>query len=312
MSNIGWTDETWNPVTGCTRVSAGCDHCYAATMSRRMEAMGVERYRGVNGRGHFNGVVRCHEEVLIKPMRWRKPRQVFVCSMSDLFHEGVPSEFIDAVFAVMALCPQHTFQVLTKRPERMAEYVRDERTRHAVIDYLTQLRGGNSGVVEWPLPNIWLGTSVEDQTAVDERIGSLLQCPAAVRFLSCEPLLGNVRLDECAPYTLNGDESNPGVVNAFSGVCYHPRSVMFRPVERAGPCGITWVIVGCESRGGRVGRLLAEHDGDEAAWWKAAESIRDECLEAGVAFFLKQGPGDDGRVDTKAKGWPKQFPLEGV
>ena len=126
-SAIEWTNATWNPVTGCTRVSAGCDHCYAARMTYRLERMRNDRYTGLtvlNNKEdrHFSGVVRCHEDLLDQPLHWRNPRRIFLCSMSDLFHPKVPFDFIDLVFAVMARCQQHTFQVLTKQPERMAEY----------------------------------------------------------------------------------------------------------------------------------------------------------------------------------------------
>ena len=122
-TKIEWTEKTWNPVVGCTRVSAGCDNCYAATMTRRLEAMGNKDYTGLTTAKHFNGVVRALEHKLTQPLKWKKPRRVFVNSMSDLFHPSVPFEFVDKVFAVMALTPQHTYQVLTKRPERMAEYL---------------------------------------------------------------------------------------------------------------------------------------------------------------------------------------------
>ena len=171
----------WNPVTGCSAVSDGCKNCYAATMTGRLAGMkhSKAKYAGLlNSSGHFNGTVRCHEDVLDKPLNRRKPTTYFVNSMSDLFHAGVPFEFIDKVFAVMmALCPQHTFQILTKRPERMAEYL-----------YWHGQFTEDGG----PLPNVWLGTSVENQQAADERIPHLLKCPAAVRFLSIEPLLGAI------------------------------------------------------------------------------------------------------------------------
>ena len=123
-SSIEWTEATWNPVTGCTRVSAGCDHCYAARMTRRQTAMGREKYQGLVNAGtrHFNGVVKTHEAALIEPLRRKQPTVYFVCSMSDLFHKDVPFEFIHGVYAVMAMCPQHTFQMLTKRSERAAVY----------------------------------------------------------------------------------------------------------------------------------------------------------------------------------------------
>lgn len=218
MSAIEWTDTTWNPVAGCTRASRGCDNCYAVKMTNRLGAMAdadaaagrdagrKDAYRGLtvlNNRGdrHFNGTVRTISEALSIPLRWRKPRRVFVNSMSDLFHPDVPFEFIDQVFAVMALCPKHTFQVLTKRPERMAEYLNDAgrswRLREVAdgqIDAIRFQEHVSDPGWRWPLPNVWLGTSCEDQPAADERIPHLRRCPAAVRFLSCEPLLSEIDL----------------------------------------------------------------------------------------------------------------------
>ena len=159
-SGIEWTDATWNPVTGCTEISAGCDHCYAHTLALRLQAMGQSKY--ANG---FE--VTLHPGALDQPRRWRSPRRVFVNSMSDLFHARVPHNFVLAIWRVMAECPQHTFQVLTKRPERMARFTRDYPTP----------------------PNVWLGTSVEDSRVV-RRIDRLRECDAPVRFLSCEPLIG--------------------------------------------------------------------------------------------------------------------------
>lgn len=159
-SAIEWTDATWNPVTGCTAISAGCDHCYAEVLSRRLQKMGVEKYR------HGFEVV-LHPEALAQPLRWKAPRRVFVNSMSDLFHARVPDEFVVRIWDVMARCPQHTFQILTKRPERMARFT-----------------------VKHPAPaNVWLGTSVEDHRVVG-RADRLRECHATVRFLSCEPLIG--------------------------------------------------------------------------------------------------------------------------
>ena len=210
-TSIEWTDATWSPVTGCTRVSAGCDHCYSARMTHRLEMMGHEKYRGltvVNPKGdrHFNGVVKTHEAVLAEPLKWKKPRRIFVNSMSDTFHREVPFEFIDRIFAVAALCPQHTFQILTKRPERTAEYLKSRSPSifqaagdwpvMAVARKIAKGHGSNlvneAAVIAWPLPNLWLGTSVEDQARADERIPHLLRCPAAVHFISAEPLLGPV------------------------------------------------------------------------------------------------------------------------
>jgi protein gp37 len=193
-SRIEWTEATWNPVTGCTRVSSGCDNCYAARMSYRLERMGNEAYAGLtvlNGRGgrHFNGIVRCHPDRLDMPRRWRKPRLVFVNSMSDLFHKKVPLSFIKQVFDVMNECPQHTFQVLTKRPEIAA--------RHAAK-------------LEWT-DNIWIGTSVEDEFTT-HRIADLVKIKAAVRFLSLEPLLGPLPILplDGIHWVILGGESGPG------------------------------------------------------------------------------------------------------
>jgi protein gp37 len=177
-SGIEWTDATWNPVVGCTPVSPGCLNCYAARLALRLASMpnGVgQKYRGTakraqNGRPVFTGLIRVDEHALLMPSRWRSPRRVFVNSMSDLFHEDVPREFIGRVFGVMQQNPQHTFQILTKRPERAAELAPS---------------------LHWPA-NVWMGTSIEsDRYYV--RIDHLRSIPAAIRFLSCEPLLGPLK-----------------------------------------------------------------------------------------------------------------------
>lgn len=267
QSNIEWTDASWNVVTGCTRVSEGCRHCYAErlTATRLREN---PRYAGLavlNGDGdaRWTSEVRCHDDLLDVPLRWRNPRRVFVCSMSDLFHPDVPFEFIDKVFAVMALCPQHTFQVLTKRPERMAEYHHDRDWGDAANSITNNLIRRLDGALYFggeiipPLPNVWLGTSVEDQPNADERIPHLLKCPATVRFLSVEPLLGPVDLHD-----------------AF----YRPRLGPNDPYKRLQDIIlIHWVIVGGES--GPGARPM------DPAW---ARSIRDQCVAAGVPFFFKQ------------------------
>lgn len=181
-SDIEWTEMTWNPVTGCTKVSQGCKHCYAERMAKRLTAMGNARY--ANG---FN--VTLHPDLLDAPKKWREPRTIFVNSMSDLFHEDVPLEFIQKVFATMAACPQHTFQVLTKRSERLKE----------VADRLF-----------WPR-NVWMGVSVED-VRVLSRVEDLQAVPAKVRFLSCEPLIGpldSLPLDGIH-WVIVGGESGPG------------------------------------------------------------------------------------------------------
>lgn len=176
-TGIEWTDATWNPITGCTKVSPGCDHCYAETLA--------ERFRGTPGHYFERGFdVQLRPDKLDLPLRWTKPRRVFVNSMSDLFHESVPDADIAEVFSVMARAPQHTFQVLTKRHGRMRSML----SRTSFRDNLAHW-----GQL-WPLPNVWLGVSVEDQKWANIRIPALLETPAAVRFLSCEPLLGAVSL----------------------------------------------------------------------------------------------------------------------
>jgi len=166
-SNIEWTDATWNPVTGCTKTSPGCDNCYAERMSRRLKAMGQDGYKE-----GFRPTI--HPERLDQPTRWKKPRKVFVCSMGDLFHKAIPESFIENVYRQMVANPRHIFQVLTKRPDRMRDFLRSNK------------------VHERAFPHIYHGVTVENQEAADRRIPILLDCPSEVRFLSCEPLLGPI------------------------------------------------------------------------------------------------------------------------
>lgn len=174
-TQIEWTDATWNPVAGCSIVTAGCTHCYAMEMAKRLESMGIEKYAGLTRktgkRTVWNGVVREDRSALSIPYKWRKPRKIFVNSMSDLFHERVSDAFIIDVWQVMRETPHHNYQILTKRPARMAELV--------------------AGKIAEVLPNVWLGTSIEDAGVVD-RIGHLRAAPAAIRFISFEPLIGSV------------------------------------------------------------------------------------------------------------------------
>jgi protein gp37 len=205
-SSIEWTEATWNPVTGCDRVSVGCDNCYALTLARRLKAMGQPKYQR-DGDPRTSGPgfgVTAHEDALEEPLRWSRPTLAFVNSMSDLFHQDVSEAFVAEVWDVMARSPQHTFQVLTKRPQRMAS-----------------LLGGNGGVsrlyggiASWPLPNVWLGVSIENQQYAEVRIPHLLASPASVRFLSCEPLLGPVDLrrwldTDGIDWLIVGGESGP-------------------------------------------------------------------------------------------------------
>jgi protein gp37 len=182
VSNIEWTEMTWNPVTGCLKVSPGCKHCYAERMAKRLQAMGTGRYRNA-----FKPTL--HEDLIDLPKQWKKPRVIFVNSMSDLFQDAVPDSFIWRIFASMQECPQHTFQILTKRSKRL-------RTLGATLP--------------WPT-NVWIGVSVEDARVVD-RITDLASVPAQVRFLSCEPLIGPL---ESLPlknihWVIVGGESGPG------------------------------------------------------------------------------------------------------
>jgi protein gp37 len=241
-TKIEWTDTTWNPVVGCTKVSAGCWLCYWMPVhDRRHLAWKEGRWPTAPKQYHQpSTVVQQLWERLEQPFHWRKPRRVFVNSLSDLFHEQLPFEFIHRVFAVMLNTPRHTYQILTKRPERMLEFARWEMERaKKEEDY-----------IPWPLPNVWLGTSVEDQRAADGRIPLLMQVPAAVRFLSCEPLLGAVDL------------------RMTNGLVHGEDAADFR---------LDWVICGGES-GGKARPMHPD--------W--ARSLRDQCAWAGVPFFFKQ------------------------
>lgn len=268
----GFIGETWNPVTGCSKVSPGCAHCYAERMDKRIRAARGEEWRAwTPENATYN--VRLHPERLEDPLHWKKPRMVFVNSMSDLFHESVPDEFIDKVLEVIRRTPQHTYQVLTKRPHRMDSFFHNVARRETVA-----------------LANVWLGVSVENQKAADERIPLLLQTPAAVRFLSCEPLLGQVHLFEwlspCGYYCDHSEE----YLNApqFEGLegwdiwfgGHHP--------DRS---KIDWVICGGES-----GPNFRPMNPD----W--ARSIRDQCASAGIPFFFKQHSGYRPQSDTLLDG----------
>ena len=194
LSDIEWTDATWNPVAGCSVKSAGCTNCYAMRMAARLEAMNHSAYRGTTrksgDRSVWTGRVNLVDSALDAPLSWRKPRFVFVNSMSDLFQEAVPFEFVDRVWSVMARARKHTFQILTKRPDRMANYL--------------------SQTAAEVLPNVWLGTSVED-AKVAYRINELRNCEATVRFISFEPLIGSVGAVDLqgVQWAIVGGESGP-------------------------------------------------------------------------------------------------------
>lgn len=252
-SAIEWTDATWNPTTGCDRVSPGCAHCYALDLAARLKRMGAPAYQ-VDGDPRTSGPgfgLQLHPERLELPLRWTRPRRIFVNSMSDLFHPEVGPEFVADVFAVMAIASQHTFQVLTKRPETMRRFLNHPVTWLDVNSKIWArahpVRPGGS-FWDHPIPNVWLGTSVENQRWTS-RIDDLVNTPAAVRFLSCEPLLGPLDL---TPW-LQPDCDAPG---------------------------IRWVIAGGESG--------PEHRPVDPDWIR---SIRDQCVAADVPFLFKQWGG---------------------
>lgn len=252
MTTIEWTNQTWNVVTGCDRISPGCDNCYALTMAKRLKGMGSAKYQN-DGDPRTSGpgfAITGHPDTLGEPLRWKKPRRVFVNSMSDLFHARVTTNLITDVWKIMAATPQHTYQILTKRASRLAPVLAKVHAELGLTD---------------PLPNVWLGVSVESQKYADLRIPALLTAPAAVRFLSCEPLLGPVDLKQ-AVRTL-GSERGHGLTASF---------------VHAGDCcrkfhGIDWVIVGGES--GPGARPM------ELDW---AASLVGQCQTAGTAVFVKQ------------------------
>ncbi|GAA3550526.1 phage Gp37/Gp68 family protein [Nonomuraea rosea] len=292
-SKIEWTDATWNVVTGCTKVSPGCDNCYAETFA--------ERWRGIPGHHFEQGFdVTLRPERLDLPLKWRKPRRIFVNSMSDLFHDAVPDDFIARVFATMALTPQHTYQLLTKRHGRMRSFLtnppkNDDGEYETDVGWLPgagakwmvaealeeigrdadrrltedqwSLTEWPAGRLEWPLPNVWLGVSVEDQKRADLRIPSLLDTPAAVRFLSCEPLRSLIDLR-------NMTKRFGAVIDCLSGDLKSPGG---GTVYASTPSVIDWVIAGGESG---PGARPAHPD-----WFR---QLRDQCQDAGVAFHFKQ------------------------
>ncbi|MCP4348677.1 MAG: phage Gp37/Gp68 family protein [Desulfobacterales bacterium] len=248
-TGIEWTDETWSPTVGCSRVSPGCDGCYAEREARR-QARNPD-YDGVlDDERRWSGRVNCLPDRLEKPLHWRKPRRVFVDSMSDLFHPDVPDEFIHEVWQVMRRCPQHTFQVLTKRPQRMRALCEDRDATPEEVDAGYELGIVTGLQYDHPAPNVWLGVSAENQRYADLRIPHLLATPAAVRFVSAEPLLGPIDLAETVRRWRDGT----------------PRTA-----------GLDWVIVGGET--GPNARPM------HPTW---ARDLRDQCTPACVPYFYKQ------------------------
>lgn len=268
-TGIEWTDATWNPVTGCAKVSQGCKNCYALRDWPRMSANPKTVYFG----REFTDVM-CHPERLDQPRRWQKPRKIFVNSMSDLFHDDVPDQFIAQVFAVMALASQHVFQVLTKRPERMRDVVRKlPELASSVPEHLLPADGDIR-----PRDNVWLGVSVEDQETADARIPVLLETPAAVRWISAEPLLGPVdivpfiggRAIECGCGFRRDEVGLIGATPASEGCIYCRKRTKSLPT-------LDWVVVGGES-GPKARQMHPE--------W--VRSLRDQCAAVTVPFLFKQ------------------------
>lgn len=275
-THIEWCDATWQPITGCSIVSPGCTNCYAMRLAGTRLKDHPSRAgltRDTKAGPVWTGEVRFNEQWLDQPLRWRKPRRIFVCAHGDLFAENAPDAWIDRVFAVMALAPWHTFLVLTKRAARMQRYFEvttgsnddhdavHQRVLNAAYDLLSDNRAEEEAArlrdlceasgSPLPLPNVWLGVSVEDQARADERIPHLLATPAEIRFISAEPLLGPI-----------------DVVSAW----------LVPPSIKGPDCfGLDWVITGGES--GPNARPM------HPDW---ARSLRDQCAGAGVPFFFKQ------------------------
>jgi len=334
-SNISWTEATWNPTVGCSIVSPGCTNCYAMKMADRIQVMdrnraakqymaGSSHYHGttkvVNGNPVWTGTVNlAPDQVLLAPLSRKKPTIYFVDSMSDLFHERVPDEWIDRIFAVMALCPQHTFQVLTKRSARMREYVteltRDTRNWRQVTDIrmasfmgevaalagwtrddpqcLEGLKNIDPDDGRWPMKNLWLGVSCEDQERADERVPDLLATPAAKRFVSAEPLLGPIDF-QFMQSPFGHHNGWPGVYNSLNGSWWPAvgdADEEYRNREEGLP-RLDWVISGGESGPGFRPTDIAWH-----------EAIMRQCKDAGVAYHFKQDsafrPGQRGRASDE-------------
>ena len=314
MTGIQWTDATWNPTTGCDKVSPGCglpmpgaedqphSQCYALTMAARLKGMGQVKYQ-TDGDPRTSGPgfgVAMHPDALDAPLRWRDPRMVFVNSMSDLFHPKITDAFIADVWAVMARTPQHTYQILTKRAPRMASLIPDDPRDggHRLQAAATTDVGAQALYdCEWPLPNVHLGVSVEDQQRADERVWRLRATAAAVRFLSCEPLLGPVNLNSLLDggTRLDGDPRHSSALTEPCPACggwgtdcgidgYH----FTRRRD-----GLDWVIVGGES--GRGARRM------QLAW---ARDIVDQCRDADVPVFVKQLGSAWGRSHHDPSTWP--------
>ncbi len=380
-SAISWTDSTWNPICGCSKVSAGCLNCFAEKQAGRLANMGQEQYQRVVKRDQhdkrfylrkWTGKAVFVESALTKPLHWRKARKIFVCSMSDLFHKSVPFEWIDRVFAVMALCPQHEFKVLTKRAGRMKEYISEVETNrvgkwgasagmclpdcYRAGNRVWQLRNGMCGEADkcptmlnwdWPLPNVHLGVTIENQDNVG-RIADLIRTPAAKRFVSFEPLLGRIELKQlwggefycpqCRKFfdtekfwmcpncgeQINGEDGDgcettcPACKNTFGS----DEEVPVCP--KCDNCGggryIQPDYSSCFS--GDLENAIIENidhafigcESGPKARLCTLDDIRylmDQCRDASVKIHVKQIPLD-GRCNKHIEQWPKEFQVREV
>lgn len=279
-TNIEWTDESWNPITGCTPISEGCAHCYARSMAKRLAG----RYGYPDAPNEFD--VTLHPDKLNQPLHWKKPRMIFICSMGDLFHDDVEYEWIFKIFAVMSLCQQHTFQILTKRPENMKRWfnhysVGGFTTREIVKSRANKIQGlphtpAGWQSMPWPLPNVWIGVTTENQETAEERIPWLTRTPAAVHFVSAEPMLEAIDYSNHQPF-----------IQKFGG---------FRAAKGILSGAVDWVICGFETGpGAREGN--PDH----------ARDLRDQCAAAGVPFFFKRMTKGPIPEDLQIRQWPKSF-----
>lgn len=259
-TKIEWADATWNPVQGCTHVSVGCDNCYAEKMAARFSG---SSYRELIEKGRWNGNVRLNERALRDPEKRRKASRIFLCSMGDIFHEAVPFDFIGRIMGSIWRADWHTFMLLTKRPERMSEYFR--------------------ACVAPPPKNLWIGTTIEDQSVVDSRIKALLEVDATVRFVSCEPLLGSVDLSRYLWISWQCSSCHGLFNGPYRKICpdcgansYWCGSHRFNPPGGQRGRGIHWVIAGGET--GTSARPMHPH-------W--LHGLKRQCWNADVPFFFK-------------------------
>lgn len=286
-TGIGWTNATWNPLVGCSIVSPGCKNCYAMKQANRIERMSAgsgreTHYAGttrlVKGKAVWTGAMKkSPEHILTQPLRWPAPRMIFTNSMSDLFHEFVPDSWIDEIFAVMALAPRHTFQVLTKRAERMRDYLTAPGLRDRIIAEMYRLMEGRRIIgftaISLPLPNVWLGVSTEDQDRANQRVPLLLDTPAAVRFASYEPAIGPVDFGRILQQEV--DPPTHWYLDALEGRIWDDANGDVDAIPD--DAKLDWVIVGGESGPGARPFHLN---------W--ARDLVRECAESHTALFVKQ------------------------